>query len=167
MYIMEAFALCMIQTELAIVRKKSDITSAKHIILTMQVHGGDMSNHISFIHCSCCKIGDKSYSWLLKELLKENDLFSPSFLCISISEGLRAKTAVHGLLCVTPGSAGCLPATGDPFCSCLGLRMDFFWKRRWPWEDQGFYLFFNCYIDMLCCKSTNLSRQYLKCCKQI
>lgn len=49
MYSIEAYSLCLIQTELAIVRKKSDLTRAKHVILTVQVCG-DMNKHISFIH---------------------------------------------------------------------------------------------------------------------
>lgn len=39
---------------------------------------------------------------IVKELLKENDLFSPSFLPISVSEELCANTAVHGLAVCDP-----------------------------------------------------------------
>lgn len=161
MYTVEAYSLCMIQTELAIVRKKSDITSAKYVILTVQVRGGDVNKQISFIHCSCCKTGDQGDSWLLKELLKKNDLFSPSFLPISILEELCAKTAVHGL--VVCDLRHLLAASQYLVISCAAgwvRGWTFFWKGSWPWEDQVFYLAFNCYINMHCCRSTNVTRQY-------
>lgn len=138
-----------------------NLTSTKYVILTVQVHGGDMSKQISFIHCSCCKICDQGDSWLLKELLKKNDLFSPFFKPISISEELCAKTAVHGLVVCDSRHLLAAPQQLVIPCASAWVRgWTFFWKGRWPWEDQGFCMAFNCYIDMHCCKSTNTRRQY-------
>lgn len=84
----------------------------------------------SYTGYSCCRIGDQCDSWLLKELLKKNYLFSPSFFTYFHFRRTLCKDSSAWACCVWPqASAGYPPATGDPLFSCLGQRMDFFFGK--------------------------------------
>lgn len=106
-----------------------NLTSTKYVILTVQVHGGDMSKQISFIHCSCCKICDQGDSWLLKELLKKMTFFHLFLNLFPFQKNFVQRQQCMDLLFVTPGICWLPPSNWWSLVHLLGSEDGLFFGK--------------------------------------